>query len=181
MKSSANPQNTTWRVIKANIKQPKFKDMECTIIADELNKFFNIVSKLLTPTVADTEKCMKYNKLSCDYYGLNVVLLRKVIQSVVDQLCKMLNLSFEEGIFSNPLNIAKVTPIFKKGGEKTPTTTDQLLYCLLFPEFGNHLKSTTTAMLSKIDLLETLDNREYEEISSCDLSKESLQSWDAMA
>ncbi|KAL3277434.1 hypothetical protein HHI36_012782 [Cryptolaemus montrouzieri] len=57
IKSSTNIQKTTWRVINANIKERKFKDMECTV--DEFNKFFN-VSLLLTPTVADTQKCMKY-------------------------------------------------------------------------------------------------------------------------
>ncbi|KAL3277925.1 hypothetical protein HHI36_013266 [Cryptolaemus montrouzieri] len=56
IKSSANLQRTTWRVINANSKEPKFKDIECTITVDEFNKFFNKVSKLLAPTVADTEE-----------------------------------------------------------------------------------------------------------------------------
>ncbi|KAL3273122.1 hypothetical protein HHI36_014576 [Cryptolaemus montrouzieri] len=65
IKSSANPQRTTWRVMNTNIKKPKFKDMDCTITADD----FNNVSKLLTPTVADTKECMKYvrNINSADY------------------------------------------------------------------------------------------------------------------
>ncbi|KAL3272838.1 hypothetical protein HHI36_014298 [Cryptolaemus montrouzieri] len=43
IKSSANPQRTTWRVINAIIREPTFKDLKCTTTADELKKLFNNV------------------------------------------------------------------------------------------------------------------------------------------
>ncbi|KAL3287119.1 hypothetical protein HHI36_001600 [Cryptolaemus montrouzieri] len=99
--------------------------MECTITADESNMFFNNVSKLFTPTVADTEKCMKYvrniksadyesmflkpttlneipittsefkNKSSCDYYGFNVVLLRKSLNQWLIHYAKWMIANFK--------------------------------------------------------------------------------------
>ncbi|KAL3275152.1 hypothetical protein HHI36_019921 [Cryptolaemus montrouzieri] len=134
-------------VINSNIKGPKTKEINCAITASEFNSYFNKIPEFLIPTPADSEKRKKYvtnvkssdfgsiflkpttpeeilttvskrkNKSSCDYYGFNVRVLKRVTQSLADPLSKIINMSFEKGLFRS-LEGCQSDPSFQKGRER---------------------------------------------------------------
>lgn len=65
------------------------------------------------------------NKSSCDVYGCSVSLLKRIIYTVVDPLCHLVNLCFKQGIFPRPLKLARIVPVFKRGIKMTVAITDQ--------------------------------------------------------
>ena len=56
------------------------------------------------------------NKRSSDFNGLSPFLLKKIIDSVKNPLCHIFNLSIKTGKVPTQLKIAKITPVFKAGG-----------------------------------------------------------------
>ncbi|XP_046664212.1 uncharacterized protein LOC124356940 isoform X1 [Homalodisca vitripennis] len=55
------------------------------------------------------------SKYSKDHYGLSNVLLKKIIDCILNPLTRLINLCLAQGIFPDCLKISKVIPIFKKG------------------------------------------------------------------
>ncbi|KAL3265450.1 hypothetical protein HHI36_009654 [Cryptolaemus montrouzieri] len=116
MKSLTDPHKTVWKVINSNTNGSKTKEIKCAITASEFNSYFIKLPEILIPTPADSEKCKKYvtnvkssdfgsmflkpttpeeilttmsklkNKSSCDYYGFNVRVHKRVMQSLADPL-----------------------------------------------------------------------------------------------
>lgn len=137
------------------------------------------------------------NKSSCDVYGCSVSLLKRIIYTVVDPLCHLVNLCFKQGIFPRPLKLARIVPVFKRGDKNDCSNYrpiavlpafskvyESLLKsrimsyidakCMLSPfQHGfRKNKSTTTAMVEVMEfLLGALDGKEDAEICCCDLSR----------
>jgi exonuclease III len=59
------------------------------------------------------------DKKSCDFGGISPFILKKIINSILDPLCFIFNKSIETGIVPDMFKMAKVTPVFKKGGDPT--------------------------------------------------------------
>ena len=55
------------------------------------------------------------NKTSNDSDGLNMNMIKSIIQTIKTPFTKICNLSLKSGIFPNQLKVAKVIPIFKSG------------------------------------------------------------------
>ena len=55
------------------------------------------------------------NKTSTDYNGMNVFILKKITNFIVDPLLHICNISFSKGVFPDALEIARVIPLFKSG------------------------------------------------------------------
>ena len=56
-------------------------------------------------------------KKSCDNLGISSFLLKKVVHYILDPLCHIFNESIELGSVPDQFKIAKVTAVFKKGGD----------------------------------------------------------------
>ena len=56
-------------------------------------------------------------KKSCDYLGMSTFLLKKIILQIVDPLCYIFNKSIEFGSVPSQFKMAKVSAVFKKGGD----------------------------------------------------------------
>jgi exonuclease III len=56
-------------------------------------------------------------KKSCDNLGISSFLLKKVVNYILDPLCHIFNKSIELGSVPDQFKIAKVTAVFKKGGD----------------------------------------------------------------
>ena len=59
-------------------------------------------------------------KKTCDTIGMSVWLLKRCFKHILTPLTKLINSSFEQGIFPSILKLAKVIPIFKKGDPLQP-------------------------------------------------------------
>ena len=55
------------------------------------------------------------NKTSTDYNGMNMFILKKMTDFIVDPLLHICNLSFSKGVFPDAMKIAKVIPLFISG------------------------------------------------------------------
>lgn len=74
---------------------------------------------LLSPQdIIDIVSSME-GKPSQDYTGLSAFALKKIITSISLPLSHILNLSIQSGVVPSQFKLAKVTPIFKKGGSET--------------------------------------------------------------
>lgn len=59
------------------------------------------------------KKCK--NKISSDWNGIDISLVKKVINGIVNPLTYICNLSFKTGTFPHNMKIAKVIPLYKAG------------------------------------------------------------------
>ena len=59
------------------------------------------------------------DKKSCDFSGISPFLIKRIIDSVAEPLCYIFNKSLETGVVPDQFKLAKVTPVFKKGGDPT--------------------------------------------------------------
>ena len=55
------------------------------------------------------------NKTSTDNDGLDMIIIKKNIDCIIDPLSHIFNLSFQTGTFPNKMKLAKVIPLFKDG------------------------------------------------------------------
>lgn len=55
------------------------------------------------------------NKKSNDYTDMNMVLIKQIIDVIIEPFTYICNLSLTSGIFPDCMKIAKVIPLFKKG------------------------------------------------------------------
>ena len=120
------------------------------------------------------------SKSSSDCYGLNMKVLKQVIDNIVKPFTYICNQSFYEGVFPDKLKIAKVVPLFKSG-EKCKFTNYrpvsllpqfskvlEKLYCNRLNKFIKHhnvlvdsqygFRNEHSTSLALIDLIEELTN-----------------------
>src|SRR5436190_14528316 len=64
----------------------------------------------------EVEKVMQRlkTKTTCDVNGMSVWLLKRCSKHILKPLTKLINMSFQKGIFPTQLKTAKVIPIYKK-------------------------------------------------------------------
>lgn len=61
------------------------------------------------------------NKTSTDSDGIDMIILKKTIDFIIEPLCYISNLSFRTGVFPDRMKTAKVTPLFKTGDKRSFT------------------------------------------------------------
>lgn len=54
------------------------------------------------------------SKSSVDY-NIDMIIIKNVIEEIVEPLTYIFNLSFQSGKFPNKMKIAKIIPVYKKG------------------------------------------------------------------
>ena len=62
----------------------------------------------------DVIKSFAY-KTSTDYNGMNMFILKKITNLIVDPFPHICNIPFSKGVFPDALKIARVIPLFKSG------------------------------------------------------------------
>lgn len=157
-------------------------------------------SFLLEPTtpqeVMDTVRSLK-NSNCLDIYGINAIMLKKIMELIAVPLSNLFNLCFSIGLFPDVLKVAKVIPIFKKGdisvlNNYRPISIipiigklleilikNRLLYYFesnnLFnhSQFGFRKNCSTAKAVSKVvrNLVDCLEKGQITSITLCDLSK----------
>ena len=73
------------------------------------------------------------NKTPTDYNGMNMFILWKITNPIVDPFLHICNISFSKGVFPDALKIARVIPLFKSGDRHVFTNYRTVS---LLPEFS---------------------------------------------
>ena len=99
------------------------------------------------------------NKTSIDYEGLNMSMVKKIINNIVKPFTFICNLSFSSGIFPDRLKVAKVIPLFKAGDKSLFTNYRPVS---LLPQFSKILEKLFAKRLNKfIDKHNILNDSQY--------------------
>ena len=61
------------------------------------------------------------NKYSCDFNDLSMQIVKSTFNAIVQPFTYICDISFESGVFSNKMKIAKVIPLFKAGQNSSYT------------------------------------------------------------
>ena len=77
------------------------------------------------------------NKTSTDYNGMNMFILKKITNLIVDPFLHICNISFSKGVFPDALKIARVIPLFKSGDKHVFTNYRPVS---LLPQFSKILE-----------------------------------------
>ena len=72
------------------------------------------------------------NKTSTDYNGLNMFILKKITNFIVEPFLHICNLSLSKGVFLDAMKIARVIPLFKSGYKHILIIID---LCHFYPKF----------------------------------------------
>lgn len=153
----------------------------------------NITPEIIYAIVKDFE-----DKKSVDLYGISPFLIKRIISSIVNPLCYIFNKSLESGVVPDQFKLAKVTPVFKKGGDPTnPTDYRPISLLMIFSKiiekfvafnlksylFDNNIinqfqfgfqegHSTYHPMIHLLNSIsEAMNNKEYTIGIFCDLQK----------
>ena len=86
------------------------------------------------------------SKTSLDSTELSCKFIKCIINEISMPLCHIFNLSFKQGHVPHQLKLAKVVPIFKKGGKQT--SVDDYRPISLLPVFSKILEKIVTMKLS---------------------------------
>ena len=93
------------------------------------------------------------NKTSTDYNGMNMFILKKITNFIVDPFLHVCNISFSKGVFPDALKIARVIPLFKSGDKHVFTNYEMCHFYLSFLRFlKNYLIIDLIALLKKLYL-----------------------------
>ena len=76
------------------------------------------------------------NKTSTDYNGMNMFILKKITNCIVDPFLHICNISFSKVVFPDALKIARVIPLFKSGDKHVFTNYKPVS---LLPQFSKIL------------------------------------------
>ena len=91
------------------------------------------------------------NKTSTDYNGMNMFILKKITNFIVDPFLHICIISFSKGVFPDALKIARVIPLFKSGDNMCLQIID---LCHFYRSFLRFLKKyliiDLIALLKKI-------------------------------
>ena len=77
------------------------------------------------------------NKTSTDYNGMNMFILKKITNFIVDPFLHVCNISFSKGVFPDALKIARIIPLFKSGDKHVFTNYRPVS---LLPQFSKILE-----------------------------------------
>ena len=137
------------------------------------------------------------NGKSCDYYGLNAVMIKKVTDLVTAPLTKLFNSCIRMSIYPNAFKIACVTPIYKKGDTDDPSNyrpvsilpvLSKIFEYIFKQQLSEHLnlgnilshvqhgfragRSTSTALTEFVGhVVDSFENGHYCSVSLLDLTK----------
>ena len=78
----------------------------------------NIENSMVLPYIDETEISTIIKNNSPGWDNIPPVLLKSCITSYIKPLTYIVNKSFETGIFSDPMKLVKMVPIFKSGDKK---------------------------------------------------------------
>ena len=153
----------------------------------------NITPEIIYSIVKDFE-----DKKSVDLYGISPFLIKRIISNIANPLCYIFNKSLESGVVPDQFKLAKVTPVFKKGGDPTnPTDYRPISLLMIFSKiiekfvafnlksylFDNNIinqfqfgfqegHSTYHPMIHLLNSIsEAMNNKEYTIGIFCDLQK----------
>ena len=91
------------------------------------------------------------NKTSTDYNGLNMFILKKITNFIVEPFLHICNLSLPKGVFPDAMKIARVIPLFKSGDKHVLIIIDLFHFYRNFLRFlKNYLITDLIALLIKI-------------------------------
>jgi hypothetical protein len=153
-------------------------------------------SMVTTTEVRNIVMSLKNTK-SKDVYGLNSILVKSVIDYILEPLTYCINCCLYEGIFPSPLKFSRVVPIYKKGPVTCPSSFrpiscvpifSKILEKILKVRICNHFESLNLfsssqfgyrSGLSTIKAVDSLVNQvisalemgSLAQITLCDLSK----------
>ena len=90
-------------------------------IRKKLTNFFNPIMNTFVLSSITRNKLINIinylpNKHSCGYDKLNAIHIKAVALHIAPPLLKIINKSFDNGVFPNILKITRVIPIFKSSG-----------------------------------------------------------------
>lgn len=116
------------------------------------------LSEVSQEEVLDVVKCFKAKKSSA-FLGINMHLFRNIVHDVVYPLTNLCNKSFNQGVFSDQMKIAKVIPLFKNGDKSVFTNYRPVS---LLPQFLKILEKLYSIRLdSFIDKHSILNDSQY--------------------
>lgn len=84
------------------------------------------------------------SKSSVDYNNIDMIIIKNVIEEIVEPLTYIFNLSFQSGKFPNKMKIAKIIPVYKNG-DRYYFTNYRLVSIL--PQFSKVLEKLYTKRL----------------------------------
>lgn len=220
IETARNPQRAMWHIINKNRNQLKKTKNESSLTADELNGYFvgvgasvggqgtpckerrpsSYQSMYMQGTTADEiiriTAALK-PKTSNDCYGMNVALIKEIVETIAEPLAQLFNQSVTTGVFPDLLKTAVVTCIHKKGDKNIPSNyrpisilpavskifetliknriMDYITHRQILTEHQHGFrrgKTTVTAMTSMLnEISEAFDSGEFAQVAFCDLSK----------
>ena len=77
------------------------------------------------------------NKTSTDYNGMDMFILKKITNFIVDPFLHVCNISFSKGVFPDALKITRVIQLFKSGDKHVFTNYRRVS---LLPQFSKILE-----------------------------------------
>lgn len=99
------------------------------------------------------------SKYSTDCHGIDMIIIKKIIDTVVKPLTYVCNLSLQTGTFPNKMKIAKVMPLYKDGSKNIFTNYRPVS---LLPQFSKILEKVFSKRLEKfIDKCGILNESQY--------------------
>ena len=108
--------------------------------------------------ILDIVKTFK-NKKSTDCFDIDMVLVKSIIEYILQPFTYICNLSFQTGMFPSKMKIAKVIPIYKNGERHQFTNYRPIS---LLPQFSKILEKLFVNRLDKyIDKHNLLSDSQY--------------------
>ena len=90
--------------------------------------------------------CNLKSKMSTDFNGISMLLIKNVVHEIVKPFTYICNKSLNEAVFPDAMKIAKILPIFKAGNKEEFTNYRPVS---LLPQFSKVLEKIFDARLSK--------------------------------
>ncbi|XDV36142.1 hypothetical protein PO909_005986 [Leuciscus waleckii] len=112
-------------------------------VPDNVSSIF-LESVQASDILAIVQKCA--NKKSNDYTDMNMVLIKQIIDVIIEPFTYICNLSFTSGMFPDCMKIAKVIPLFKKGNKSEFSNYRPMS---LLPQFSKILEKLFAIRLNK--------------------------------
>ena len=119
----------------------------------------------VTPQEIETITRLLNTKKSIGPYSIPVILLKILSRHIAQPLAKIVNLSFETGIFPDKLKVGKVNPLYKKGTCDNPSNYRPISILSVFSKILQKLMHQHLyKFLELSEILYTLCNLVFEKI-----------------
>ena len=134
----ANEFNNFFVNVGSNLANEIVEQRNGSKIGDTMNNNLHsiFIRQVEDKEVIDIVKKCK-NKKSMDYMGIDMTLVKNILQGIVRPLTHICNLSLQTGIFPNSMKTAKVIPIYKNGDRHLFTNYRPIS---LLPQFSKILE-----------------------------------------